>query len=255
MAQFAQYPSLRDKVVFVTGGGSGIGGAIVEQFCEQQARVHFVDIAEEASQQLVESIRDRGHTAPTFHRCDLREISQLQELIRETAEQTGHLDVLVNNAAHDERHKVEEVTLEYWEDRMHVNLRHQFFAAQAALPFMRQAGSGSIVNMGSSSWHIGQGGMPGYVTAKAGIEGLTRGLARDFGEYGIRVNCVIPGWIMTERQKKLWLTPEAEKELMKKQCLKEKVQPADVARMVLWLASDDSRMCSNQNYVVDGGWI
>lgn len=255
MTQYANYPSLKDKVVFITGGGSGIGASIVELFCEQHARVFFVDIAEEPSRALVERIGERGLPAPGFIPVDLRDIETLQRHIHTTAETEGGLHVLVNNAAHDERHSVESVTVDYWEDRMHVNLRHQFFAAQAAVPFMREGGGGAIVNMGSSSWHIGQGGMPGYTTAKAGIEGLTRGLARDFGPYGVRVNCVIPGWIMTERQQRLWLTPEAEKDLMQKQCLKEKVQPADVARMVLWLSADDSRLCSNQNYVVDGGWI
>lgn len=255
MTEYANYPSLEHKVVFITGGGSGIGASIVELFCEQHARVFFVDIAEESSRALVERIRGRGLPAPRFLPADLRDIETLQGHICATAEEAGGLHVLVNNAAHDERHAVESVTVDYWEDRMHVNLRHQFFAAQAAMPFMRDGGGGAIVNMGSSSWHIGQGGMPGYTTAKAGIEGLTRGLARDFGPHGIRVNCVIPGWIMTERQQRLWLTPDSEQDLMQKQCLKEKVQPADVARMVLWLSADDSRLCSNQNYVVDGGWL
>lgn len=255
MTQYAIYPSLKDKVVFITGGGSGIGATLVEHFCEQEARVHFVDIAEEPSRQLVEAIAGRGLPAPRFLHADLRDIETLQRHIRAAATDSGGLHVMVNNAAHDERHSVESVTVDYWEDRMHVNLRHQFFSAQAALPFMREAGGGSIINMGSSSWHIGQGGMPGYTTAKAGIEGLTRGLARDFGPYGIRVNCVIPGWIITERQRRLWLTPEGEKELMEKQCLKAQLKPEDVSRMVLWLGADDSRMCTSQNYVVDGGWI
>lgn len=255
MTNFAHYPSLDAKSVFITGGGSGIGASIVEHFCQQGAKVHFVDIAEESSLALVDRMqKQEGCTTPTFHQCDLRDVERLQNAVRESAKQAGGLDVLVNNAAHDERHALDEVTVEYWEDRMHVNLRHQFFATQAAAPIMRERG-GSIINMGSSSWHIGQGGMPGYTTAKAGIEGLTRGLARDLGPYKIRVNCVIPGWIMTERQKTLWLTADSEKELMQKQCLKEKLQPADVARMVLWLAADDSRLCSNQLFIVDGGWI
>ena len=255
MTQYANYPSLKDKVVFITGGGSGIGATLVEHFCEQQARVHFVDIAEAPSRELVSAISDRGLPAPRFLHADLRDIETLQRHIRDTAAASHGLHVLVNNAAHDERHSVESVTVDYWEDRMHVNLRHQFFSAQAAFPFMREAGGGSIVNMGSSSWHIGQGGMPGYTTAKAGIEGLTRGLARDFGPHGIRVNCVIPGWIITERQRRLWLTTEGERELMEKQCLKEQLSPEDVSRMVLWLGAGDSRMCTSQNYVADGGWI
>ena len=163
--------------------------------------------------------------------------------------------MLVNNAAHDERHPTMDVTVEYWEDRLQVNLRHQFFAAQAIIPMMKAAGGGAIVNFGSSSWHKGQGGMPAYVTAKAGIEALTRSLARDFGPDNIRVNCVVPGWIMTERQIEKWLTPEGEETLMKQQCLKQKLTPADVARMVLWLAADDSRMVTSHNFFVDAGWI
>lgn len=255
MAESAVYPSLRDKVVIITGGGSGIGAAIVEGFCAQDARVHFLDVDAQASEALVNKLAEGPGTTPVFKHCDLRDIAALQGYIAEVAETAGRIDVLVNNAAHDERHKVEDVTLDYWEDRMQVNLRHQFFAAQAAYPAMRAAGGGSIVNMGSSSWHQHQGGMPGYTTAKAGIEGLTRGLASDFGPDRIRVNCVIPGWVMTERQRSLWLTPEAEAELMNRQCLKEKVYPSDVANMVLWLAADDSRMCSAKNFTVDGGWI
>ena len=163
--------------------------------------------------------------------------------------------MLVNNAAHDQRHHYEDVTVEYWDERMATNLRHQFFAIQAVAPMMRHAGGGSIVNFGSISWHRSQGGMPAYTSAKAAVEGLTRGMARDLGGHGIRVNCVIPGWIMTQRQMELWLTPEAEAELMRDQCLKAKVMPEDVARMVLWLASDDSRMCTAQLWVVDGGWM
>jgi len=255
MTDFATYPSLAGKTVFVTGGGSGIGASIVEHFCRQKAHVHFVDLDRESSQALAASMADKGYPAPVFEYCDLRDIPELKRIISKTVEASGTVDVLVNNAAHDERHAVEDVTVEYWEDRMHVNLRHQFFAAQAVFPAMRAAQRGAIVNMGSSSWHIGQGGMPGYTSAKAAIEGLTRGLARDFGPYNIRVNCVIPGWIMTERQQQLWLTPESEQDLMKNQCLKKKVYPADVARLVLWLSADDSAMCTNQNYVVDGGWL
>lgn len=255
MSQFAQYPSLQDKVVFVTGGGSGIGASIVSHFCEQGARVYFVDLADGPSRALVEEIGQRGDPPPVFRHCDLRDIATLQNIVREVTDETGVIDILVNNAAHDERHKIEDVTLEYWEDRMQVNLRHQFFTIQAALPGLRQAGEASIVNMGSASWHAGQGGMPGYTSAKAGVEGLTRGLARDLGPDRIRVNCVIPGWVMTERQKRLWLTPEAEADLLKKQCLKDKIQPADLARMVLWLAAADSRACTAQSYIVDSGWL
>ncbi len=251
--QFAIYPSLRDRVVFVTGGGGGIGAEEVTQFAAQGAKVAFVDIAVEQSRALVAKLRDAGYPAPLYQYCDLRDVAALQAAIAEATRQLGPITVLVNNAANDQRHKWEDVTPEYWDERMATNLRHQFFAIQAIAPNMRAAGGGSIINFGSASWHNMQGGMPAYTTAKAGVEGLTRGMARDLGGDAIRVNTVIPGWIMTERQVTLWLTPEAEANLMHMQCLKQKVVPADVARLVLWLASDDSRMCSGQLWVVDGG--
>lgn len=254
MSEFAQYPSLHDRVVFITGGATGIGASLVEHFAQQQARVAFVDRQESAGRSLAERLAADGLPAPLFLPLDLREIPALQRAIAAVRQQLGNITVLINNAAHDERHRIEDVTVEFWEDRMQVNLRHQFFAAQAITPMMREAGGGSIVNMGSVSWHVGQGGMPAYTTAKAAIEGLTRGLARDLGPDHIRVNCIIPGWIMTERQIELWLTPEAEQDLMQAQCLKEKVYPADIARMALWLAADDSRLCTSQTWVVDAGW-
>ncbi len=254
MTEFARYPSLQGRVVFISGGATGIGASLVEHFAQQGAQVAFVDLQEAAGQALADGLAAAGHTAPLFLPVDLRDIPALQQAIATVGERLGPIMVLVNNAAHDERHRIEDVTVEFWEDRMQVNLRHQFFAAQAVLPMMRAAGSGSIVNMGSVSWHVGQGGMPAYTTAKAGIEGLTRGLARDLGPDRIRVNCIIPGWIMTARQIELWLTPEAERELMVAQCLKEKVFPADVARLTLWLAAEDSRLCTSQTWVVDGGW-
>jgi NAD(P)-dependent dehydrogenase (short-subunit alcohol dehydrogenase family) len=191
--------------------------------------------------------------APIYQHCDLKDIAALRAAIAEMGKRLGPIAVLVNNAANDQRHKFEDVTVEYWDERVATNLRHQFFAIQAVAPMMRSAGGGSIINFGSVSWHSLQGGMPAYTTAKAAVEGLTRGMARDLGPDRIRVNTVIPGWIMTERQITLWLTPEAEKNLMQVQCLKEKLAPADVTRMVLWLASDDSRMCTAQLWVVDAG--
>jgi NAD(P)-dependent dehydrogenase (short-subunit alcohol dehydrogenase family) len=188
-----------------------------------------------------------------YRHCDLKDVTALQATIAEVAQRLGPITVLVNNAANDQRHKFEDVTVEYWDERLATNLRHQFFAIQAVAPMMRAAGGGSIINFGSVSWHALQGGMPAYTTAKAAVEGLTRGMARDLGPDGIRVNTVIPGWIMTERQITLWLTPEAEANLMSVQCLKQKLAPADVTRMVLWLASDDSRMCTAQLWVVDAG--
>ena len=255
MKQFAQYPSLKDKVVFITGGGSGIGASIVEHFCEQGAKVGFVDINQSASQEVVAAMGEKGLTVPVFRACDLRDIPALQQAIKEIATELGTITVLVNNAAHDERHAIDDVTVEFWDDRQAVNLRHQFFAAQAIHQGMETAGGGSIINIGSSSWYLAQGGMPGYTSAKAAILGLTRGLARDFGTANIRVNHLVPGWIMTQRQVDLWLTPESEAEMLKRQCLKQKVYPEDIARMTLWLAADDSRICTNQTWTVDGGWI
>jgi len=250
---FAVYPSLRDRVVFITGGASGIGAEHVTQFAAQGSKVAFVDIAEDAARALIGRIEAAGHPAPLYRHCDLKDIAALQAVIAEVGSRLGPITVLVNNAANDQRHKFEDVTVEYWDERLATNLRHQFFAIQAVAPMMRAAGGGSIINFGSVSWHSLQGGMPAYTTAKAAVEGLTRGMARDLGPDRIRVNTVIPGWIMTERQITLWLTPEAEKNLMQVQCLKEKLAPADVTRMVLWLASDDSRMCTAQLWVVDAG--
>ncbi len=250
---FAVYPSLRDRVVLVTGGASGIGAAEVAAFVRQGANVAFLDIAEAAAASLIAVLVGEGLPPPLFVPCDLTDIAGLQAAIAEIGRRLGPITVLVNNAANDQRHHYADVTVEYWDERMATNLRHQFFAIQAVAPMMLAEGGGSIVNFGSISWHTNQGGMPAYTTAKAGVEGLTKGMARDLGGDGIRVNCVIPGWIMTQRQIDLWLTPEAEATLMRAQCLKEKVMPDDVARMVLWLASDDSRMCSGQVWVVDGG--
>jgi NAD(P)-dependent dehydrogenase (short-subunit alcohol dehydrogenase family) len=253
--QSARYPSLLDRVIFITGGGSGIGAALVEAFHGQGARVAFVDIDEPASQALVARLGERGGHAPFFQRCDLTDIESLRAAIAAASAALGTIRVLVNNAARDDRHSIESVTPERWDAIMSVNLRHQFFAAQAVIDGMASAGGGSIVNMGSISWMIGQGGMPGYLSAKAAITGLTRALARDLGPRNIRVNAVLPGWTMTERQIKLWLTPEAEAELMARQCLKRKLMPHHVASMVLFLAAEDSAMCTSQSYIVDGGWV
>jgi D-xylose 1-dehydrogenase len=255
MIRAAAYPSLAARVVFVTGGGNGIGASIVEHLCAQHARVVFVDIDRAASEALVRTIAQRGHPAPTFLPCDLRDIAALQAAVAEARSRVGPITVLVNNAAHDERHAIERVTPEYWDERFAVNLRHQFFAAQAIVPDMAAAGGGSIINFGSTSWLIGQGGMPAYLSAKAAVAGLTRALARDLGPMNIRVNCIVPGWIMTERQVKLWLTPEGEQELLRRQCLKRKLLPEDVARVVLFFAADDSSACTSQSYIVDGGWV
>ena len=255
MIRSASYPSLEGRVAVVTGGGSGIGASIVEHLCAQGARVAFLDIAHAPSEALVAAIAARGLPTPVFLPCDLRDIAALQAAMAEAQSRLGPIRVLINNAANDERHTIERVTAEYWDDRFTVNLRHQFFAAQAVAPGMAAAGGGSIINFGSTSWMVGQGGMPAYLSAKAAVTGLTRALARDLGPKGIRVNAIVPGWIMTERQISLWLTPEGEQELLRRQCLKRKLLPEDVARVVLFFASDDSGACTSQSYIVDGGWV
>jgi NAD(P)-dependent dehydrogenase (short-subunit alcohol dehydrogenase family) len=248
----ARYPSLAQRTVLVTGGASGIGATIVEAFCQQGSRVAFLDRDETAAAALVERL---GAAAPLFLSCDLTDITTLRRAISRVAGELGPITILVNNAARDDRHAIEAVTPEMWDSIMAVNLRHQFFAAQAVIAGMVASGGGSIVNLGSISWLVGQGGMPGYLSAKAAITGLTRALARDLGPRNIRVNSVLPGWTMTERQIALWLTPEAETDLMAQQCLKRKLMPRDIANMVLFLAADDSAMCTNQSYIVDGGWV
>jgi NAD(P)-dependent dehydrogenase (short-subunit alcohol dehydrogenase family) len=248
------YPSLKDRIVFITGGGSGIGAGLVEHFCAQGARVAFVDIQAEAGQRLRETIAARGHAAPLFIPCDLRDIPALQAAIARVGRELGPIRALVNNAANDDRHRVEDVTVAYWDERMAVNLRHQFFAAQAVRPMMKAAGGGAIVNFGSISWMNSERDCIVYVTAKSAVQGLTRGLARELGPERIRVNCVVPGWIMTERQLALWVTPDGEAEMDRNQCLPGRLYPPDIARLVLWLASDDGEMCTAQNWIVDAGW-
>ncbi|SIR36236.1 MULTISPECIES: SDR family NAD(P)-dependent oxidoreductase [Acidiphilium] len=252
--QNAIYPSLRGRAVFITGGGGGIGASLVRHFAEQHCKVVFVDIDQAGGEAVVRDVAG-DHPAPLFIQCDLRDIAALKAAIAKGRDAVGDFTVLVNNAAHDERHDTMAVTPEYWDERLAVNLRHQFFAAQAIIPMMQAAGGGAIVNFGSTSWHLSQGGMPAYVTAKAGIEALTRSLARDYGPDGIRANCILPGWIMTKRQIEKWLTPEGEADLLKRQCLKEKLAPADCARMALWLAADDSRLITAHNFYVDAGAV
>lgn len=250
----ARYGSLAGRNVFVTGGGSGIGEAIVTAFAEQGARVAFVDIAMDPSLALCERLAAQGFDKPIFCQCDIRDILALQETIRTFAAQMGDFHVLVNNAGNDQRHKPEEVTVDFWDNCIAINQRPMFFAAQAVIEGMKRLGGGSVINLGSISWHVSNGGYPVYTTAKAAVSGLTRGLARDLGPYNIRVNTVTPGWVMTERQIRLWLDEEGEKLIDSSQCLKARLMPEDVARMVLFLASDDAAMCTAQEYIVDGGW-
>lgn len=255
MSSWANYPSLKGRSVFVSGGGSGIGAQIVRRFCEQGSKVAFVDVDRGASEALVDTLAGEGVTAPMFIHCDLRDITALRAAVQQAREAIGPITALVNNAARDDRHPFDTVTPEYWDERFAVNLKHQFFAAQAVYPMMKEAGGGSIINMGSTSWMAGQGGMAAYTAAKSAVLGLTRSLARDWGPDNIRVNSLAPGWIMTERQKTLWLSPAGEQELMTRQCLKRQLVPDDIARVVLFLAADDSSAMTNQSYVVDGGWV
>ncbi|GAA2727501.1 SDR family NAD(P)-dependent oxidoreductase [Cellulomonas aerilata] len=254
-AGFATYPSLRERPVFVTGGATGIGAELVAQLAHQGARVAFVDLDEAAGAALAAGLEAATGRAPWFGRCDVGDVGALQSALRTAADALGPIEALVNNAANDERHAVGDVTVDYWDEKLAVNLRAHFFAAQAVAPGMAAAGRGSVINMGSIIWHAKFARSSGYATAKAGIEGLTRSLARDLGPDGIRVNCVVPGWVMTDRQLRDWVTPEAEREIERSQCLPQRLQPADVARLVLWLAADDSTMCTAQRWVVDGGWI
>ena len=251
---FATYPSLRERTAFVSGGASGLGAEFVAQLAAQGARVAFVDIDVGRGTALERELVNGGAEA-LFLECDVREVAVLQGAIARSAEELGPIRVLVNNAANDHRDKVAEMDQPLWDDRIAVNVRHHFFAAQAVAEMMRDAGGGSIINLGSISAHIDLMDLPGYITAKAGVEGLTRTLAREYGPWHIRVNCIIPGWIMTEKQLTQWVTPEAEESIVRNQCLPDKVYPDDVARLLLWLAADDSRACTAQRWVVDGGWM
>ncbi|WP_373987656.1 SDR family NAD(P)-dependent oxidoreductase [Duganella sp. BuS-21] len=250
---YATYPDLAGKRVLITGGGTGIGAGIVDAFVKQGAQVFFVDIAVEASRELADSMKG-AKIPPVFFPCDLTDLDALSNVFAQIEKDHGAIEVLINNAANDNRHQIEDVTGKYWDDSLAVNLRHQFFCAQAVAPGMKKAGSGVILNFGSISWHLALPDLTLYMTAKAAIEGLTRGLARDLGRDGIRVNCVIPGSVRTARQMALWHTPEGEQEILNAQCLHERVEPEDIAAMALFLSSDNARRCSGRDYFVDAGW-
>lgn len=250
----ATYSDLAHKVVLVTGGASGIGAAIVRRFAQQQSNVVFFDIKVDEGRHLERELSDQGLSAH-FQCVDLTDTAALRAGVAEARNAHGAINILVNNAANDERHSTDEMTPEYWDDRIAVNLKHQFFAAQAVLPDMKAANAGVIVNFGSISWVAGQGGMAAYTASKSAVIGLTRSLARDYGPYNVRVNAIAPGWIMTERQLEKWMTPEGEVELMKRQCLKRKLIPDELARFTVFLASDEASACTAQHYIVDGGWV
>jgi len=254
MTKRARYDSLEGKRVFVTGGGSGIGEAIVAALAEQGALVGFVDIMVDASEALVARVEAAGHRAPLFRRCDITDIAALQATMAEMAELLGDFDVVVNNAANDQRHDIEDVTVDYFDERIAINQRPMFFTVQAALAGMKKKGGGSVINFSSMSFHAKNPGYPIYASTKASVIGLTRSLARDLGKHNIRVNTVTPGWVMTQRQIDLWLDEAGEAEILRAQCLPGKLMPEDIAAMVLFLAADDSKMCTGQDFVVDAGW-
>ena len=250
----AIYPSLRDRVVLVTGGGSGIGEEIVSHFLQQGSRVGFIDNAEAPTRALLDRLSAEGHT-PHWENADLTDVDAVRAAIGRIRDALGPIEVLVNNAANDQRVNVEDVTSEYWDDRMAVNLKHQFFCSQAVLPDMIAAGGGAIVNIGSFAYDAGFADVVPYLAAKSGVIGLTRGLAFDYGKHNIRVNCVMPGWIMTKRALENWVGEEGRAEQNRRQCLKRPLQPFEVAKVILFYASDEASACTRQSYLVDGGWV
>lgn len=252
--QTTHYPSLVARHVFITGGASGIGERMVRGFSAQGARVTFIDIAEDAGKQLVQAVKGRYAHDPLFIPCDIRDIDALKISIEQASQHHGDIGVLVNNAADDTRHTFDELDQAYWDERFAINLRPCFFAAQAAIPQMKRLGKGSIINMGSVSWRIKQTGMPAYTTAKAAIEGLTRSLAATHGQDGIRVNTLVPGWVMTEKQLSHWLTPELLERVRQSQCIPHTLEPDHIVKAALFLAADDSEMMTAQSMVIDGGW-
>jgi len=252
---FAIYPSLSGRMVLVTGGATGIGESIVTHFARQGSRVAFLDVLDGPAEHLAQSLAAEGCPQPRYLHCDLTDLDALAAAVKMVIAEFGTVDVLVNNAANDDRHLVEEVTPAYWEKCMAINLRPQFFAIQAVLPAMRAAGRGAIVNISSLAWVIPGPGMSVYIAAKAAIVGLTRSFAKELGPENIRVNAVLPGAISTERQRRLWDTPEIVQRFLDNQAIKRRLEPADVARVILFLAADDSSAITNQSYVVDGGWV
>jgi NAD(P)-dependent dehydrogenase (short-subunit alcohol dehydrogenase family) len=255
MSSLARFPSLQDRAVLITGGATGIGETLVEAFAAQGARVAFIDLAATEGEALAARLAGSSRNAPQFMAADLSQVDALRAAIAALRERTGPFSVLLNNAANDKRHAVEDTTPEFWDASTAVNLKHQFFTAQAVLPDMKALGGGSIVNFGSISWMLKQGGMPAYTASKAAAQGLTRCLARDFGPHNIRVNTLVPGWVMTEKQLKLWVTEETKQEIAKGQCINAPLMPQHIASMALFLAADDSAMCTAQDFIVDGGWV
>ena len=254
MNAFARYPSLQDSAVLITGGATGIGMTLVEAFVAQGARVGFIDIDAAAGEALSARLADARH-APLFVAADLTDIAALDRAIGAIRARIGPIDALLNNAANDRRHQIDETTSESWDAGIAVNLKHQFFAAKNVAADMKAQRRGSIVNFGSVSWKLKQGGMPVYTTSKSAVQGLTRSLARDLGPFNIRVNTLVPGWVMTDKQIRLWLDDKGKEDIARGQCINQPLLPEHIAQMALFLAADDSAMCTAQDFIVDGGWV
>jgi D-xylose 1-dehydrogenase len=254
MSSFATYPSLTDRAVLISGGATGIGAAFVAHFAEQGARVAFLDIDEKGAAALGASLTHVRHT-PLFLPCDVTDTQALRQAIATATKEIGTIGVLINNAANDRRHSFEDTTPEEFEQSIGVNLRHQYFATQAVVPGMRQLGGGSVICLGSTGWMIKNAGYPMYAMAKSAVHGLINGLARELGKDRIRINALVPGWVITEKQRQLWLDQAGEEEIKRKQCLPGYLGADDLARAALFLAADDSRMCTGQDFIVDGGWV
>lgn len=253
MGEYAIYPSLKGRCAFITGGATGIGAAMVEAFALQGARVAFVDLDGDSAETLCSKVEDQTGSSLWFQQIDVTDVPALQNSIRQAVKELGPLQALINNAANDNRHSPAEVTADSWRDCMAINLDAAFFAAQAGATLMAEGSGGSIINFSSINALLGPANMPGYVTAKAGLVGMTKALARDYGDSEIRVNAILPGWVVTERQLDTWLTPEAEADWMRQVALKKRLQPAEVANLALFLAADDSRMITGQSFTIDGG--
>lgn len=254
MSSFATYPSLVDRSVLISGGASGIGASFVEHFARQGARVGFLDVDDAGAQRLIESLDGVGH-APRYQHCDVTDVASLQDAIAQTRAHIGPISVLVNNAANDVRHALADVDAATFERNVAVNLRHQIFATQAVVPDMRALGGGSIICLGSTGWMKKNGGYPLYAMAKAAVRGFVNGMARELGQQQIRINGLIPGWVITEKQRALWLDEAGEAEIARTQCMPGYLMAEDLARMALFLGADDSRMCTGQDFIVDGGWV
>ncbi|MBA2079928.1 SDR family oxidoreductase [Rhodanobacter sp. PCA2] len=251
---YATYPSLQGRAVLVSGGATGIGAAFVEHYARQGAKVAFLDVDEAGAQALLAGLGDVAH-APRFLRCDVTDLDALREAIAAARAHIGPIAVLVNNAANDVRHALADVDAAAFDRNIGVNLRHQVFATQAVVPDMRQLGGGSIICLGSTGWMKKNGGYPLYAMAKAAVHGFVNGMARELGQQGIRINALVPGWVITEKQRALWLDDEGKAEIARVQCMPGYLMAEDLARMALFLGADDSRMCTGQSFVVDGGWV